>query len=505
MSAVAIGCFVAIIALTLVITAFAARRTRSAEDFYVAGSRISGTQNGLAITGDFVSGATLLGTTALVYSIGLDAGIYLAASMMAFAVFVFFMTDKLRALGKFTFTDVLATQLDEVPMRALGSITALVSALMYLMVQIVGAGALIQVLFAIDYSWAVVLVSLLMVLYVGFGGMLATTWVQITKAVMLLCGITALAWLTLSEFDFSISKLHSAANANHESGELLLGVGGLNLDPLSALSLGLGLAFGLLGSPHLLMRFFTVPDARAARKSAVVAATCVGFVNLTILFVVAWGAVALVQGNPAYYESSDGVLGGIKGGENLVAIHLARQVGGEVFFGIMAAVAFATILAVVAGLTLACASAVSHDLYAGVLRRGKVSEAQEVKVSRLTSVGVGLVCIVLGLAFEGQNVAYLVSLALAVAASTNFPLLIFAMYWKRFTTRAAIAGGITGLVTTLSLVILGPAVWVTVLGNAEPIFPSAYPALYSMVAAVSVMILVTLVAPGQPAKSLQNT
>ena len=490
MSLIAIGCFVAIIGLTLVITAFAAKKTRSAEDFYVAGGRITGTQNGLAITGDFVSGATLLGTTALVFSIGLDAGIYLAASMVAFAVFVFFMTDKLRALGKFTFTDVLATQLDEVPMRALGSVTALVSALMYLMVQIVGAGALIQVLFAIDYKWAVVLVSILMVLYVGLGGMLATTWVQITKAVMLLCGISTLGMLTLGKFNFSISELHSAASAKHATGDLLLGVGGFDLDPLSALSLGLGLAFGLLGSPHLLMRFFTVPNAREARKSAVVAATCVAFVNLIILFIVGWGAVALVQGNASYYDEAGRVLGG----ENLVAIHLAREVGGEVFFGIMAAVAFATILAVVAGLTLACASAVSHDLYAGVLRRGKVSEQQEVRVSRLTTIGVGAVCIVLGWAFEGQNVAYLVSLALAVAASTNFPLLIFAMYWKRFTTRAAVAGGITGLVTTISLVVLGPAVWVSVLGNAEPVFPSGYPALYSMVAAVSVMVLVTLAA-----------
>jgi len=467
MSLIAIGCFVAVIALTLVITAVAARRVNTAEDFYVAGGRISGTQNGLAITGDFVSGATLLGTTALAFAIGFDAGIYLCASMVAFAVFVFFMTDKLRALGKFTFTDVLATQLDEVPMRALGSVTALVSALMYLMVQIVGAGALIQVLFAIDYKWAGVLVSLLMVLYVGLGGMLATTWVQITKAVLLLVGITTLALLTLGEFDYSMSALHAAAKANHASGELLMGMGGLDLDPLSSLSLGLGLAFGLLGSPHLLMRFFTVPN------------------------VVAWGAIALVQGNAAYYDEAGNVLGG----ENLVAIHLARQVGGDVFFGIMAAVAFATILAVVAGLTLACASAVSHDLYAGVLRRGQVSEAQEVRVSRLTTIGVGLICIVLGWAFEGQNVAYLVSLALAVAASTNFPLLIFAMYWRRFTTRAAVAGGITGLITTVSLVVLGPAVWVSVLGNAEPVFPSGYPALYSMTAAISVMILVTLFAP----------
>ncbi|MCZ6887322.1 MAG: cation acetate symporter [Gammaproteobacteria bacterium] len=491
MSWIAVGCFLAIIAITLVITYLAARRTHSAADFYVAGGRISGTQNGLAIAGDFMSAATLLGITAMIFVAGYDAAAYLGAGMVAFSIFIFFMTDKLRALGTYTFTDILCTRLEPRPIRVLAATTSLVSALMYLMVQVVGAGALIQVLFEIDYAVAVVIVSILMVFYVAVGGMLATTWVQIIKAVLLLAGVGVLAVLTLAEFGFDMSQLHSAAQAKHGAQQLLFVPGGLQLDLISSLSLGLGLTFGLLGSPHLLMRFFTVPDAYQARKSAVVAVTCVAIVGILIFFVVGLGAVALVKGNPAFYQA-DGL---VVGGDNMVAIHLARYVGGEVFFGIMAAVAFATILAVVAGLTLASAAAVSHDLYAGVYRDGKASEREEILVSRITTVVVGVLVIVLGLAFEGQNVAYLVSLALAVAASTNFPLLILAMYWKRFTTRGAILGGITGLVTTIALVVLGPAVWVTVLGFAEPVFPSPYPAIYSMAAAFGVMFLVSMLQP----------
>ena len=495
MSVVAVACFLAIVVFSLAITWFAARRTRSAADFYVAGGNISGTQNGLAIAGDFMSAATLLGTTAMIFGAGFDAAVYLGASMGAFSIFVFFMTDKLRNLGRFTFTDILTTRLEARPIRVLAAITALVAALMYLMVQVVGAGALIQVLFGIPYTWAVIIVSVLMVLYVSLGGMLATTWVQITKAVLLLAGISALSLLTLAEFDYSVGALFDAAQRKHGPDNFLVAPGGLGLDLWSSLSLGLGMVFGLLGSPHLLMRFFTVPDAYQARKSAVVAMAAVSYVGLLIFFVVGFGTVALIRDVPDYYTSA----GAVSGGANMVAVHLAHFVGGEVFFGIMSAVAFATILAVVAGLTLASASAVSHDLYAGVIRAGRTTEKQEVLVSRITSVVVGVLVIVLGLAFEGQNVAYLVSLALAVAASTNFPLLILTMYWRHFTTRGAVLGGVTGLVTTVSLVVLGPAVWVNVLGFAEPVFPSGYPALYSMTAAFMVMVFVSLADRRSPA------
>ena len=444
---IAIACFVLVIAIPLVITYYASRRTSTAAEFYVAGGKIGGTQNGLAIAGDFMSAATLLGTTALVFTSGFDTAIYVAASMMAFTVFLFLMTDRLRSGDRFTFVDVLADRLEPRPIRIMASITALVSALMYLMVQVVGAGALIQILFGIDYTLAVCLVSLLMVLYVSIGGMVATTWVQITKAVLLLVGITVLGLLALAHFDFDYGEMLAqavATNAEHGSVQDWLSLpGGLNLDFIASLSLGLGLVFGLVGSPHLLMRFFTVPDGAAARRSAVVAMAAVSFVNLIIFFVVGVAAIVVLKGNPAFMDAD----GGIAGGANMVAVHLARVVGGDVLFGSMAAVAFATILAVVAGLTLAAASTVSHDLYAGVIRRGKTTEAEEVRVSRITTVALGLAVIVLGVAFEGQNVSYLVSLALAVAASTNFPMLIMSMYWKGLTTKGAIFGASAGLAT----------------------------------------------------------
>lgn len=495
MSVIAISCFLGVIALTLVITYYAARRTTTAEDFYVAGGQITGVQNGLAIAGDFMSAATLLGTTAMLFASGFDAAIYLASAPMAFMVFLFLMTDKLRTMGRFTFVDILAARLEEKPIRILAATTALVSALMYLMVQVVGAGALVQILFGIDYKFAVMIVSVLMVLYVSLGGMLATTWVQITKAILLLGGITVLGLLTLLHVGFDFQGLYESAGYKNtlDQGDpqRLILPGGLGLDVWASLSLGLGLVFGLVGSPHLLMRFFTVPDAKQARISAAVAMTAVSYVNLIIFFIVGVGTVALLKGDGQFYDEN----GMILGGANMVAVHLAKFVGGNVFYGIMAAVAFATILAVVAGLTLASASAVSHDIYARVIRKGKANQREEIRVFKLTSVVLGVAVILLGIAFEGQNVAYLVSLALAVAASTNFPLLILAMYWRGFTTRGAIWGGIVGLTTTIALMILGPAVWVKILGFAEPIFPSAYPALYAMVAAFSVMVIVSLLDP----------
>ena len=497
MSWIAIACFIGVILITLIITYYASRRTHSAAEFYVAGGQITGVQNGLAIAGDFMSAATLLGTTAMMFASGFDAAIYLSAAPIAFAVFLFLMTDKLRELGRFTFVDILVTRLEERPIRILAACTALVSALMYLMVQIVGAGALVQILFGIDYVAAVVIVSVLMVLYVSVGGMLATTWVQITKAILLLGGITMLGLLTLNEFGFDFGAMYEAAFAKNDTEQLARGdaytewlvtPGGLGLDVLASLSLGLGLVFGLVGSPHLLMRFFTVPDARAARTSAAVAMSAVCFVNMVIFFVIGAATVALLKGDPTFLDETGTVIGG----NNMVAVHLARVVGGDVFYGIMAAVAFATILAVVAGLTLASASAVSHDIYASVIRKGKATEAEEIRVSRITTVVLGVFVIFLGIAFEGQNVAYLVSLALAVAASTNFPLLILTMYWPGLTTQGAIWGALVGLFSTVVLMVLGPAVWVGVLGNEAPIFGPPYPALYAIVGAFATMIVVSL-------------
>jgi cation/acetate symporter len=496
-SPIAIASFLAIVALTLGITYWAARRTRTAHEFYAAGSSISGWQNGLAIAGDFMSAATFLGTTALFFTAGFDAIIFILCPPIAYTIFVCLMAERLRNLGRFTFADVICSRLDAVPMRIYSAAAGLVSAIMYLIAQMVGAGGLIQVLFDVPYNHAVILVGILMVLYVAFGGMLATTWVQITKAVLLMSGVAYMAIAVLHQFGYDFSELYRQGMAMHDSPQLLIAPGGLNLGFISALSLAVGLSCGILGSPHILMRFFTVPDARAARQSAFVALLAVSFVFVLIHYVIAVGALALVKDNPAFLDET----GAIVGGTNMVTIHLAQVVGGEVFLGIISAIAFATILAVVAGLTLASASAVSHDLYANVFRRGKGDDDSEVIVSRIATLAVGVAAIILGIAFHGQNIAYLVALALAVAASANFPVLFLSMYWSGLTTRGAWIGGGIGLLSAILFVFFGPAVWVQIFGFDEPIFPSAYPALYSMTLAFLTCWLVSKLdrSPGRAA------
>lgn len=486
-SMVAIGSFLAIIIVTLGITGWAAKHTKTAHEFYAAGSRIRGWQNGLAIAGDFMSAATFLGTTALFFTAGFDSIIFILCPPIAYSIFVCLMAERLRNLGRFTFADVICARLDPVPMRIFAGAAALVAAVMYLVAQMVGAGGLIQVLFAIPYYYAVAMVGILMVLYVAFGGMLATTWVQITKAILLMLGVAYMAVAVLHYFDFDLRTLYAGAMTNYEHPQLLTGPGGLQLGFLSALSLATGLALGIVGSPHILMRFFTVPDAHSARLSAFVALAAVAFVFVLIYYIIGVGALALVKDNPAFLDAS----GGIIGGTNMVIIHLAEVVGGEVFLGIISAVAFATILAVVAGLTLASASAVSHDLYANVVHRHTRGEVNEVRVSRIATVCVGVITIGLGIAFQKQNIAYLVALALGVAASANFPVLILSMYWGGLTTRGAWVGGSLGLASAVLFVVLGPAVWVEILGFEEPIFPTAYPALYSMILGFSTCWLVS--------------
>jgi cation/acetate symporter len=480
--------FFLVIAGTLGITWWAASRTSTRESFYAADRSIKGWQNGLAIAGDFMSAATFLGIMGLFFIAGFDAVIYIIVPPVAFCLLIFLIADRLRNLGRYTFSDVISARLAETPSRVFAAIATLVSAIMYLVAQIVGAGGLIEVLFGIDYTVAVIIVGGLMVLYVAFGGMLATTWVQITKAVLLMLGISFMAFATLNVFDFDMVKLYTAAMAAHRDGALLGTPGGMNLGFVATISLSVGLVFGIIGSPHILMRFFTVPDAQQARFSAFIALLVIGFVFLLIFFVLAFGAVALVTGNPEFRDAG----GAIIGGNNMVAIHLAKVLGGDVFLGIISAVAFATILAVVAGLTLASASAISHDIYARVIRKGQSTEEEEVRVSRMATALIGLVAILLGIGFKGQNIAYLVSLALVSAASANFPVLLLAIYWKGLSTRGAIIGGYVGLVSSIVLVILGPAVWVSILGNEAPIFPSAYPAIFSMTAAFLTIWLVSV-------------
>ncbi len=485
----AIGIFLLFVGITLMITWWAARRTQSTHDFYTAGGGITGLQNGLAIAGDYMSASTLLGLSSLIFAKGYDGVIYVTGFFIGWPVLTFLMAERLRNLGKYTFADIVSFRLDQRRIRILAACGSLTVVSCYLLLQMVGAGQLIKLLFGLDYGVAVVLVGLLMLVYVVFGGMLATTWVQITKAVLLLAGGTTLMLMALAQFDFSLETLARRAVESHASGWNLMGPGSMLSNPVNVASMALGLVFGLAGLPHILMRFFTVPNAREARKSVFYASGFIGFFFLVVC-VLGFAAIVIVGTDPQYFV--DGKLGGaLVGGSNMVAMHLAKAVGGNLFLGFLSAVAFATILAVVAGLTLAGASAISHDLYVTVIKRGQASEAQEMRVSRLAVLGLGLLAITLGILFEQVNIAFLVGLTFGIAASANFPVLIMAMYWQGLTTRGAIWGGLTGLVSALALVILSPTVWVTVLGHDKAIFPYDHPALFSMPLAFLVIVLVS--------------
>jgi cation/acetate symporter len=474
----AIVMFVLFVALTLAITWWAAKRTKTASDYYAAGGGITGTQNGLAIAGDILSAATLLGISSLIYGKGYDGFLYCLCLIVGFPVILFLMAERLRNLGRFTFADVTSFRLDPGPVRTAAAVSSLIVVIMYLIAQMVGAGQLIKLLFGIEYWIAVVLVGVLMVIYVTFGGMIATTWVQIIKAVLLITGGTLVALLAFAQFGFSFETLAAKASEAHKDGTKILAPGNLFGDPISAVSFALGMVFGTAGLPHILMRFFTVPDAHEARKSVFVATGCMA-VFFVMIGIMGLAAVVLVGTNPGYFEG--GKVGGrLLGGGNMPALHLAHAVGGNVLLGFMAAVAFATILAVVAGLALAGASAVSHDIYAGVIKRGQVAEGEEVKVSKIASLVLGVLAVVLGIMFEKHNLAFLTGLTLGIAAAANFPVLMLAMYWRGLTTRGAVAGIVVGLVSAVLFVVLSKAVWVTVLGNANALFPYEQPALFAM-------------------------
>ena len=471
----AIVMFVIFVGATLGITYWASKRTRSRSDYYTAGGNITGFQNGLAMAGDFMSAASFLGISALVYTSGYDGLIYSLGFLVGWPMILFLIAERLRNLGRYTFADVASYRLKQKPIRTLSACGSLVVVALYLIAQMVGAGKLIQLLFGLNYHVAVVLVGILMVMYVLFGGMLATTWVQIIKAVLLLFGATFMAVMVMKTTGFSFNTLFTEAMAVHPKGIAIMQPGGLVKDPISALSLGLGLMFGTAGLPHILMRFFTVADAKEARKSVFWATGFMGYFYF-LTFIIGFGAILLVGANPAFKDAS----GALIGGTNMAAVHLANAVGGSTFLGFISAVAFATILAVVAGLTLAGASAVSHDLYASVYRKCQASERDELRVSKITVLVLGVVAIALGILFEKQNIAFMVGLAFSIAASCNFPIILLSMYWSKLTTRGAMVGGWLGLITAVVLMILGPTVWVQVLGHAKPIYPYEYPALFSM-------------------------
>ncbi|GAA3591972.1 cation/acetate symporter ActP [Gibbsiella greigii] len=474
----AIVMFLLFVGATLYITYWASKRTRSRQDYYTAGGRITGFQNGLAIAGDFMSAASFLGISALVYTSGYDGLIYSIGFLIGWPIILFLIAERLRNLGRYTFADVASYRLQQKPIRSLSACGSLVVVALYLIAQMVGAGKLIELLFGLNYHVAVIMVGILMVLYVLFGGMLATTWVQIIKAVLLLAGASFMALMVMKSVNFDFNALFAEAVKVHPKGSAIMSPGGLVSDPISALSLGLALMFGTAGLPHILMRFFTVNDAKEARKSVFYATGFIGYFYI-LTFIIGFGAILLVSGNPAFQDAT----GALLGGTNMAAVHLANAVGGNFFLGFISAVAFATILAVVAGLTLAGASAVSHDLYASVIKDGKATERDELKVSKITVLVLGIVAIALGILFEKQNIAFMVGLAFSIAASCNFPIIILSMYWSRLTTRGAMIGGWLGLLTAVILMILGPTIWVQILGHEKPIYPYEYPALFSMLVA----------------------
>jgi cation/acetate symporter len=478
--------FVVFAVLTLLISFWAARRATSSSEYLTAGSSISSGQNGLAIAGDYMSAGAFLGLSGAIYASGLD-GMFLAASYLAsWPIVLFLVAEPLRRLGKYSFADVLTHKLRERPIRVLAGASTLVIVSFYLVAQMVGAGELISLLFGIGYGPAVIMVGLLMIVFSTLGGMRAATWVQIIKAILMIGGSCLIATLVLVRFGFNVSDLFKTAVNNHPNGDKIMDIRGFAQDAVATLSLGAGVLFGTAGLPHILMRFFTVSDERAARVS-VFYATCLIGLFFAMLFVIGYGSIAILRGDAAYANAS----GALFGGNNLAPIHLARAVGGNILAGFISAVAFATILAVVSGLLIAGASSASNDLVVGLSGR-QLDERMRLRISRAAATVLGVLGILLGLACEGQNVAYLLALATAIAASANFPLLLLAIYWDGLTTRGAVVGGTVGLISSVVLTAMGPTIWSRVLSLGPAIFPYDSPALFTVPLTLLVCWLVSI-------------
>jgi cation/acetate symporter len=482
-NAVAMAFFFGFIGITLAITFWAAKRTRTTEHFYAAGRTISAGQNGFALAGDYMSAASFLGIAGLVSTTGFDGLIYSTGWLVGWPVVLFLIAEPLRNLGKYTFADVVAIRLRQTPVRIAAALGTLATVTLYLIAQMVGAGGLIRLMFGFSYEHAIILVGIVIIGYVLFGGMIATTWVQIVKAVLLMSGALLLALLVLLRFDMSPAALFAAAADRYGAG--VLAPGKLVSNPLDAVSLGMALMFGTAGLPHILMRFYTVPDARAARTSVFIATGLIGLFYL-LTFILGFGAMVLI--------GPDAITAVDKGG-NMAAPLLAELLGGTPFLGFIAAVAFATILAVVAGLTLSGAAALSHDLWVSVVRKGRADAREQLRVARLATLALGVVAVGLGITFKGQNVAFMVSLAFAIAASANFPALVLAIFWRRYTTAGAVTSMATGTVATLALIYLSPTIQVDILGQGGAWFPLKNPALVTLPLSFLAGILVSLLAP----------
>jgi len=460
---------------TLIITYYCSKKTQSAESFFTAGGSISGFQNGLAISGDYMSAAAFLGLSALIFSYGFDALIYPVGWTIAWPIILFLIAERLRNLGKFTFADVIALRLEEKPIRIVAALSTLCIVILYLIAQMVGAGQLIQTLFGLPYALAVILVGLLMMTYVIFGGMHATTWVQIIKASLLLGGTSLMALIIIYLSKFDLTYYFNLAIANHPKGEAIMKAGVFFKDPIATFSLGLAVTFGTAGLPHILMRFFTVKDSKEARKSAFWATVFIAYFFI-LMFVLGFGAIGFVLGNPAYVDAS----GNFNGASNMVVIILAEILGGNILLGFISAVAFATILAVVSGLCISGAGAIAHDLYNHTFKKGKADAKAQMRISKVATVILGILAILLGFVFENQNVAFMVGLIFGIAGSVNFPIILLCMYWKGLTSKGVFYGGLLGLIAVISFVILSPSMWVKTFGFENAIFPYDHPAIFSI-------------------------
>src|SRR5512132_325564 len=504
----AILLFFIFVGATLVITYWAAKRTKTTEHFYAAGRTITGFQNGLALAGDYMSAASFLGIAGLVALNGFDGLIYSTGWLVGWPIILFLIAEPLRNLGKYTFTDVVAYRLQQKPVRIAAAIGTLAVVLTYLIAQMVGSGTLIKLLFGLNYSVSVIIVGVVMMTYVLFGGMIATTWVQIIKACLLLGGAVVMALLVLYKFGFNPVHLFAQAASlpcdPAVAGKVVCGPKVLEpgtkvvTGAWDAVSLGLALMFGTAGLPHILMRFYTVPDAKQARISVVWATIWIGGFYL-ITFVLGFGAMVLVGMKEVV---------GAGGGGNMAAPLLANAVGGAAFFGFICAVAFATILAVVAGLTLSGAAALSHDIWVNVVKGGQASEREQLRVARVAAVILGVCAIVLGIIFQGQNIAYMVGLTFSIAASANFPALIMAIFWRRFTTWGAVTAIVLGTVSTLVLLYCGQTIQVDILKNdiAEVskqwwYFPLKNPCIITMTLSFLSGIVVSLLMPEPAAEA----
>jgi cation/acetate symporter len=484
-NAIAISFFFLFVAVTMAITYWAARRTKTTSEFFAAANRITAGQNGLALAGDYMSAASFLGIAGLVSLSGFDGLIYSVGFLVGWPLVMFLVAEPLRNLGKFTFSDVVAARLRQKPVRIAAALGSLSVVSFYLIAQMVGAGNLIKTLFGLSYETAVVVVGTVMILYVLFGGMIATTWVQIVKAVLLLTGATLLAVMVLAQFGFSPVRLFAAAAKLN--GAAMLAPGKQVANPIDACSLGLALMLGTAGLPHILMRFYTVPDAQAARRSVFYATGLIGFFYL-VTFILGFGASVLV---------GQKMISSVDKGGNMAALLLAEVVGGRGLLGFISAVAFATILAVVAGLTLSGAAALSHDLWVNVVRHGAANEREQLRVAKIATAALGVLAVVLGIAFKGQNVAFMVGLAFAIAASANFPALVMSLLWRRFSTSGAVASMIAGNLASVVLIALSSTVQVDILHHAKAIFPLRNPGIVSVPLAFGVGILVSLLAPSE--------